>query len=336
MRCMGHMAVIGWLSATRRQGSSGYKLQPMTTQRACILIAVSATALSACSEDKPRSPDSAAILPPVVSAPVKPVPSTGWEAETAGPVMLLSISDNSAAALVVLPQMTDSTIGSSPFLVDSLSGLPVELFSRDGLSGSTLLTVDSRQSPHEGCLSWPQARLSEIPADPWRMGFVQGVVAPLPLDSTESMGKGDSTFVTRELARLSSLVAEGDDSTFRGLPFAVRKAYRFSHKDISVLVGDVIRKIPEEANPREEHLLVLAERAVSSSGSYSPVFHTRVAGAEDAVRTNDILGAVRFVKTGRPALVVAFEYEDGGRVALLQRMNEREWRITWRSAYTGC
>lgn len=281
-------------------------------------------------------PDSAAALPPVVSAPVKPVPSTGWEAEAAGPVMLLSVSDNSAGAFVVLPQMTDSTIGSSAFAVDSFTNVPVELFSRDGLSGSTLLTVGSRQAQPEGCLSWPQGRLAEIPADPWRMGFVQGVVASLPLDSIESMSKGDSTFVTRELARLSSLVAEGDDSTFRGLPFAVRKAYRLSHRETAILVGDVIRKIPEEANPREEHLLVIAERPVSSTGSYSPVFHTRVAGAEDAVRTNEILGAVRFVRTGRPALVVAFEYEDGGRVALLQRMSEREWRITWRSAYTGC
>ena len=254
----------------------------------------------------------------------------------AGPVLLLPVSGNSAAALVVLPQMTDSTIGSSPSGIDSIGSLPVELFSRDGLSGSTVFIADPGQASSEGCLSWPQGRLSEIPPDPWRVGFVQGVAVPLPLDSIESMSKGDSTFVTRELARLSSLVAEGDDSTFRGLPFAIKKAYRFSHQESAILVGDVIRKIPEEANPREEHLLVIAERPVSSGGSYSPVFHTRVAGAEDAVRTNEILSAVRFVKTGRLALVIAFEYEDGGRAALLQRMNAREWRITWRSAYTGC
>jgi len=232
--------------------------------------------------------------------------------------------------------LTDSTIASSPFDVDSLSNVPVELFGRRGLSGSTLLTVDPGQPQHEGCLAWPQGRLSEIPGDPWRVGFVRGVVVPLPLDSIESMSRADSTLVTRELARLSSLVAEGDDSTFRGLPFAVRKAYRFSHQQAAILAGDIVRRIPQEANPREEHILVVAERPLSSSSSYSPVFHTRVAGSEDAVRTSEILGAVQFVKTGLPALVVAFEYEDGGRVALLQRMSASKWRITWRSAYTGC
>jgi hypothetical protein len=103
----------------------------------------------------------------------------------------------------------------------------------------------------------------------------------------------------------------------------------------TILIGDVVRKINEEANPREEHLLVIAERDQGSTAGYSIVFHSRAAGSEEAVRTSEVLGAVRFL-SGRPAVVVSFDYENGGRVALIERVADGGWRITWRSAFGGC
>ena len=306
----------------------------MTFRRAHVFVLVSLVS-AACRDDKPAPQDSVAVVSPTLPSTVIAAPSTGWDEATAGPVMLLSILDNSAAAQIVIPSLTDSTINSAAFDIDSLAEVPVELFSRRGLSGSTVLGVQPDSPRPEGCLSWPQARLAEIPSEPWRIGFVRGVVAPLPLDSLEAMRSADSLTVTTELARMSSALAEGDDPVFQGLPFTVRKAFRFTVGSVSVLTGDVVRKIHEEANPREEHLLIVAERTAAGA-QYTPVFHSRVAGAEDAVRTSEILGAVRFVKTNRPALVVAFDYEDGGRIALIQRVSSREWRTTWRSAYTGC
>ncbi len=307
----------------------------MILLRGCVLVAL-ACLLAACRDEKPAQRDSTAVMPPALSPVGVIAPNTGWDEATAGPAMLLSISDNSAAAWVVLPFLSDSTIESADLDLDSLSEKPVELFSRRGLSGATVLVSRPDSVQREGCLTWPQAGLAEIPSDHWRVGFVRGIVAPLPLDSLEAMRASDSSGVTTELARLSSALAEGDDPAFRGLPFTVRKAYRFTLGETTVLAGDVVRRIPEEANPREEHLLVVAEKPSTGTSSYSAVFHSRVAGAEDAVRTNEILAAVRFVKSSRPALVIAFDYEDGGRVALLQRISPREWRITWRSAYTGC
>ncbi len=307
----------------------------MTSRRARLVVALF-VALVSCKDEKPARTDSVAIDPPVPPVVPVPAPSTGWEEGAAGPAMFLSISDNSAAALVVIPSLTDSTIGADTFNIDGLNDTSVELFSRRGLSGSTVLNVGADSARVEGCLSWPRARLAEIPPEPWRIGFVKGLVAPLPLDSIETMRSADSTFVTTELARMSSALAEGDDPAFRGLPFTVREAYRFTVGQVTVLAGDVVRKINEEANPREEHLLVVAERSSSAGAVYSPVYHSRVAGREDEVRTNEILGAIRFVKNNRPALVIAFDYEDGGRVALLQRTSGGEWRVTWRSAYTGC
>jgi hypothetical protein len=149
------------------------------------------------------------------------------------------------------------------------------------------------------------------------------------------MAGKDSSEITSALARLASAVSANGDSAFRGLPFSVRKAYRFSLGGTSVVVGNVIRRINEEANPRVEHLLLVAERA-NSGEDYKVAFQNRSAGSEDEVRTNGILAAVQFVQTRRPALVITFESDNGGQVALLERLRSNTWGITWRSAYTGC
>ncbi len=293
--------------------------------------------VAACNDTKPAPVDSVAAVDSVPATVEAAAPNTGWESSTTGDFLFLPVAENSAAALVVLPFLTDNTLTATPeFPGDSLAGTTVELFSRSGLAGSTALVVDRGRQPHEGCLSWPQVRLAEVAAKPWRIGFVRGMVAPIPLDSLETMSAADSTSITRELARISSAVAEGDDPAYRGLPFAVRKAYRFAFGSTSIIAGDVVRKINEEANPREERLFLLAERPLSGAGEYGVAFSTRVAGAEDAIRTNEVLGAVRLVQTNRPAIVMSFEYFDGGRIALLQRTGNREWKTTWQSAYTGC
>ena len=250
--------------------------------------------------------------------------------------MLLSVSESAANAAVVLPGLTDSALAGIPaFMLDSLSNMPSDLFSSVGLVGSSALLVSSQRLNTEGCLSWPTATLSPPPARQWRFGFRKGVATAVPLDSLEGMTPTDSSQVTVEIARIASVVAEGSDPAFRGLPFSVRRAYRFSLGSNSVVVADVVRKINEEANPREEHLLLVAERATPGDGKYVAAFESRVAGSEAVVRTNEILGAVRFVR-GNPAIIVTFEYEDGGKVALLERTGEKQWRLTWRSAYTGC
>lgn len=310
----------------------------MTTHRARLVMVLCFTWFSmACSRDKkPLPSDSTAAAAPVIPLPAPSV-NTGWDSTEAGPVMLLSVSESETRAVVVLPYMTDSTLTKvSSLQLDGLNQFPVELFGAMGSAGLSILSVDTRNPAVEGCISWPVGVLLSAPRRSWRIGFRRGVATSLPLDSLETATTADSIFITTELARLASAVTEGADPAFEGLPFFVRKAYRFSLGSASVLVGDVIRKINEEANPREEHLLLIAERASRGNGRYSAVFHTRASGAEEAVRTNEILGAVRFVRTMRPAVAVTFGYEDGARAALIEKTADRSWKIVWRSAYTGC
>jgi len=332
------MGLLGGISAiTRRYSTADYKLSPMTFRRGCAKALLPLIVVASCKgTDESSRSDSTATLPPVTPAASAAV-NPGWDTSVAGPVMLLSVSENVSQVAIVLPLMTDSTLSTVPlFSLDSLSGLPVDLFAPGGTVSSTSLLVTSQRSGSEGCLLWPEGRLAEAPGRPWRTGFRKGIAMSLPFDSIEAMTPADSSRITAEIARLASARTEGADSAFRGLPFSVRKAYRFSFGTTSVLVSDVVRKISEEANPREERTLLVAERLSSGDGKYVAAFHSRAAGAEEVVRTHEILGAVRLTRTGTAAVVLIFGYEDGARVALLERTGDRRWAVKWRSAYTGC
>lgn len=310
----------------------------MTLHRARVpvLLLMFAFAVSCKGEKKPERSDSAIASSPAATPPPLPVVNTGWDNSEAGPVILVAVPETLTQASVVLPHMTDSALSSaSAFRLDSLFGLSFDLFDRSGAAGSASLREEVRASTTEGCLSWPLATLDEVGRH-WRVGFRKGMARSLPLDSLEGAKSADSSLTTSELARLASALSAMSDPVFQGLPFAVRKAYWFDLGSTSVLVGDVVRKINEEANPREEHLLLIAEHTSGSGDGYVTAFHSRAAGSEELVRTNEILGAIRFARDDRAAIVVSFEYADGGRIALIERIGDRSWKITWRSAYTGC
>lgn len=289
-----------------------------------------------CRSDSEVSKADSTIVPAVPAPPVVlPAGNTGWEDSVAGPVLLLAHPEDSRLAAIVFPALTDSALahGLAP-TADTLAGMSVDLFDRTGKVGSARLLSRVNVQPAEGCISWPVMTFEDTAVKPWRAGFQRGVAAPLSLDSLESVTSADSLSITTELARLASALPVSNDPAFQGLPFAVRKAYRSKLGQTSLLIGDIVRKINEEANPREERLLLFAEG--QSSGAYSAVFHSRAAGSEEIVRTNEILAAVRFVRGRIPAIIIAFEYENGSRTAVIERLSGAAWKLTWRSAYAGC
>jgi hypothetical protein len=292
----------------------------------------------ACGRDaKPGSEDSAqAVATPVTN---KPAPSvgTGWDENAAGTFMLISAADDGITAALVMPNETDSSmVLKKTFQVDALANTPVDLFNAAGAAGNSSIAVNSQQLPNEGCLVWPAARLVTKPSGTWTVGFSAGHVRPIQIDSVEKLGQADSVNITTELVKQASALSVNADPAFRGLPFIVRKAYRLSMGETTALVGSIVRKINEEANPREEHLLLIVERNGGPDSPYAVAYQNRTSGAEADVRTNAVLAAVRFVKTNTPAIVLLFEYDDGGQLALLERVANHTWKITWRSAYTGC
>lgn len=316
---------------------SASKLLLMNSHRVFVVAsALVFNTLVACDSDQREvSMDSAAAAnasrPKVV---VPPAPSTGWD-EAAGPALILPTStEPSGAVAVVLPQLTDSMLASAGQLdLTALSNSRVELFSPRGRAGEATVSSITPRPVVEGCQAWPQGVISATPKTAWQVGFIKGRATAMPVDSIEGMSDADSAAFTRDIMSLMSLPSKAEDSAFTGLPFAVRKAYRFSSGSTKGFIASSVRKINEEANPRQEHFLIVAER---SGDVYKEVFRARTAGSEESVQTHEVLALVNLVETGRTAIVVSFESEVGRRLGLLERASDSRWRVVWRSAYAGC
>lgn len=277
--------------------------------------------------------DSARALPPVY--PVSPAENTNWNPD-AGPVMIRSARGGGDTVAVVLPDATDSTIESLQNIVPPVAGFRFDLFGRGGKSASSIgVSPLSQTDTTRECYSWPMARLQSSRGD-WQVGFVSGRVQPIQLDSIEGLPSADSAALAVSLAQTAASLPVASDPTFRGLPFRVRSAYRFRLDSIDVVVADVVRSVNEEANPRVEHLLIVGEKPHGAVGKFNVGYYSRTAGAEESVQATEVLTAVRIGDAKRPAIVVNIEYDDGGKLGLVERTGPGEWKATWRSAYTDC
>jgi hypothetical protein len=259
---------------------------------------------------------------------------TGWDS-TAGPVLIVA-SKNPTDVAVVLPGLTDSTLaGTHRFELSGIGNIQVDLFSSTGLVGTSTLQVSSQSSDPTGCVRWPTGSLSGSVPPAWKVALGKGKAIGIPLDSMEALTGPDSARFVADVLRAALSLTEGSDPVFKGIPFFVRKGYRLRTPGSSVVIGDAVRKINEEANPREEHLIILAERSGSDT-TYRVGFHARSAGPEESLETSEVLTALRLKQSGRVTLVMTFDYEDGGKIGLLERVAPNNWQVLWKSAYTDC
>ena len=296
----------------------------------CVSIALICVSVGCRGNERGR-PDSAQSLPPVYPS----APNTNWNPD-AGPLMIVADRSNSDTIGVVLPEATDSTIESLQSIAPPVAGLTFDLFGRGGKAASSVpVTPISFTDSTQDCYSWPMARLRS-PRGNWRVGFVAGRVQPIQLDSIDAMTSADSAALAVSLAQAAATLPVATDPAFRGLPFRVRSAYRFRLDTVDVVIADVVRAVNEEANPRVEHLLIFGERPRGSTGKFNVRYFSRNAGAEESVQVTEILAAVQIGQAKRPAVVVNIEYDEGGKLGLVERVSPGEWRATWRSAYTGC
>jgi hypothetical protein len=300
-------------------------MSPSAARVIAVLLVLGSFA--ACRERAPDLADSMRSEP----APAPPVNATNWNLE-AGPVMVVALEGDSVA--IVLPQATDSSMPfqESPALQSSLS---VDLVGRVGAVGAAAVTPITRTAGAAECRSWPAGRIKPRRAG-WRVGFPAGRVAAVPLDSIEEMSSVDSAALARSIARNVAALALESDSDFRGLPFRVRSAHTFRADSIHGVIADVVRSVNEEANPRLEHLFVIGERPAGSSAGYNVAFFSRTAGAEDDAEITELLAVVLIGPKRVPTAVVNVEYDEGGKLGLIERTAAGEWEFRWRSAYAGC
>ena len=272
-------------------------------------------------------------LPPDTAA--LPVMATSAWPRAAGPLMAVP-GAAPGDAIIVFPDLTDSTLtDTTRFASARAEGVPLDLFDRGGLV--TRDTV-ARMPPHEwteGCIDWPGAVLRGTPLR-WTVGFASGRTTAIPLDSIEGMPAQDSSALAATLARLASTLPDSAAGRFRGLPFRVRTAYQLPlDGGGSAIVADLVRRVALEANPQEEHTLLIVERD-SAGASWRVVHHDRRAGAEETLEAVELLAAVRLGADTHPALVLVRVGYETTAYALLERLGPGRWQTRWRSVTTGC
>jgi hypothetical protein len=312
-----------------------------------VLACLTALALlSACDRKPPaKLPETSASSPQSVPANTPPVrtvvaPST-WDT-SAGPVMFVR-GNSTAEAYVVFPAITDSTPSDAVHFDSALArNTTVELFQRSG--GGEVARVGVMAGGEwdaDQCIEWPAAKVQTTAnADAttgWTVGFLKGRAKALALDTIEALPHADSARLAADITRLVSTVPNDTARTFRGIPYSVRTAYRFTPAPgVEAVVADVVRTLNQEANPLEEHTLVVGERPAGSSAPYRLAYREVTAGSDETLESSDVLAAVQIGSPPHVDLVLAREGYESNAYALLERQADGSWKLRWTSAHTGC
>jgi hypothetical protein len=168
------------------------------------------------------------------------------------------------------------------------------------------------------------------------VAFQRGVARPIPLQPIDSLVSVDSARLAAQLTRLAAMLPTDTARAFRGLPFVVRTAYRFRlNTGTEGVVAEIVRRVNVEANPREEALLLVAERGGPAS-EWHVRYSERASGDELHVERATPLAAVELGSPARPTLVIERSGADWVTYAFVRREPNGSWRETWESAYSGC
>jgi hypothetical protein len=269
-----------------------------------------------------------------------------WNDTLAGPDLFVA-GGNPSDAVAIMPHLNDSTLSEAPTTDSVLARRPkVDLFARWGQVGTATLEAETDGNFSGSCTAWPTAHVvtPQGPPPEWSVAFTAGHATALPMDSVGALSVQDSSKRAAEVARVASALPNDTAQSFRGLPFAVRDAHRFVLPGgDTVIAAELVRHLNEEANPQEEHILLLIERdrAPGPGGGpppFIPVYSERVSGSEDDVENDEVMAAVMLGRGAHavPTVVLSRDYGDGNSYTLIQRTAPRHWQARWSSAYVGC
>jgi hypothetical protein len=221
-----------------------------------------------------------------------------------------------------------------------LHGAHFDLVANGRIVGQASVGSDVTIDVPDECTSWPVVQLtgaSDSLARGWVLGFTTGHATPIPFDSITGLSPADSTRLAIDVARLASAAPNDTVAQLRGLPFQVRRAYRFAvGQGVEGLIAEVLRTLNQEANPRQEHLVLIAERDSATKAKYETVYVERTSGGEESLESTELLITARLTGSREPVAVLARYVGDGAIYALLERQGPRRWRQRWTSPYTGC
>lgn len=263
-----------------------------------------------------------------------------WDS-SAGPVFL-AIGPNASVAAVVFPGVPpDAEVDGAKLDAAFLKGVSFDLIGNGRVMGAATVSAMIPAEAPEECTGWPLVQLAGVSGDTaersWAVGFAQGRVQPVAYDSIVALSAGDSSRLAMEVARIASSVPGDTVSEMRGLPYQVRRAYRFAiAPGVDGVVAEVLRMLNQEANPKQEHLFIIAERDSASRGRYEIAYTERASGGEEVLESSELLAIARMSPSRDVVVLLARYVGDGVVYALLERIGGRRWRLRWSSPYVGC
>ncbi|MEO6445389.1 MAG: hypothetical protein ABIZ91_02525 [Gemmatimonadaceae bacterium] len=290
----------------------------------------------------PRSNDTVAFIPPPPLEPdsASPTAESPWDA-SAG-VVFLSAGPNANTAALIFPRLaadaevTDAGLDVAPYL-----GTAFDLLGNGRVVSGATLSAAMPGNGAQDCSGWPMVQLAGVAADSaargWTIAFERGKVLPIAFDSIAGLPSADSSRLAVELARIASGMPGDTLSELRGIPYQVRRAYRFAiAPGVEGILAEIQRTLNQEASPKQEHLLFVAERDSTTRGRYEVAYFERSSGGEEMLESTELLSVARFGPRQDVGLFVARYVGDGLIYSLLQRTGSRRWRHRWSSPYTGC
>jgi hypothetical protein len=276
-----------------------------------IALSLTAVAIAACERSAPPPQIETTAVVTVDSSTEAPRSWSGeWPAELGQVLFVPSDTDNTA--IVVYPDAAPAA--------DSTS---FTLFTSGGEAALARVTV--RGTDTLECGGAPVVNLSGGAFGTWSVGLAGGARV-LRSDSLESIAPRDSAQVVASLARMASTITARQETRFNGLPFSVARARRFTVGNTRIVTAHLVRKLPQEASPLEEHTFVVAERPLSSD-SLLLRYHQRSDGTEETAEHFEIIAAIGTEKA--TLLLLARDNATGTRYQILERASTGAWRVRW-------
>lgn len=276
--------------------------------------------------------------PPESTVVTKPEASP-WDS-TAGPALFIAGS-SPTEAFIIAPRYTETTtLDSLPPDSTLFRSLPIDLFAGGRKVGVARIRSTIGSSRTDSCRTWPIARLELASNDTvtaWNVAFENGHATEVALDSIEALPSADSARLAADIARIASALPGDTSAAFRGLPFVVNKAWRARMPNgPTVLTTVVVRNVNQEASPRQERILLIAERDSGTAAlRFTPRYTERKVGLEETLETSDPISIVLLGADRHPTVVVARDAGNGLSYALIERI-AGQWQRRWASAYAGC
>ena len=275
---------------------------------------------------------------PESSIVVKPDASP-WDS-SAGPALFVAGSSPTEAFLIA-PQYTH-TAALDSVQPDStlLRSLRIDLFGSGKKVGTARISSMAASARTDSCRTWPIARLEFASGDtgsaqPWNVAFESGHASEPVIDSIEGLPTADSAKLAADIARIASALPGDTSAVFRGLPFVVNKAWRAQLPNGQTLLASVVvRNVNQEANPRQERILLIAERD-SATTRFTPRYTDRKVGLEETLETTDPIAIILLGVDRHPTVIIARDAGNGLSYALVERI-AGQWQRRWASAYAGC